>query len=194
MTESDAYFPSFPKLLPSAGVWERGMKRVFVALLLSLMLALDTSGQEVSSRQPTVDSMEPDFLDFWFSNVQVDHGILVMKRSSEDLSFMFQKGTGIAVASPPSGVLRLPVGMPGRLINHQSELKFIPFPDRSGRNLFLLEETNRVGDTHVGLLCLTAKAMEPRTIKVLPVPANSREGLASLEAQVKTGTFTDSAK
>ena len=169
------------------------MKHLFIALL-SLMLAAGINEQDVSSRHPTVDSMEPDFLDFWFSSVQVDHGILVLKRSSEDLSFMFQIGTCIAVASPPSGVLRLPVGMPGRLFNHQSELKFVPFPDRSGRNLFLLEETNRVGDTHVGLLCLTAKAMEPRTIKVLPVPANSREGLASVEVQVKAGTFIDSSK
>ena len=167
------------------------MKPFFVALL-SLMLVASVKGQDVSNRHPTVDSMEPDFLDFWFSSVQIDHANLVMKRSLNNIfySYMFQKGTDTPVASPPGSVHQLPLGMPGLFFCHIAGIKFIPFPDRSGRNLFLLEETNRIGDTHVGLLCLTAKGTKPRSAEVLPVWVDTREGLASVEAQVKAGTYT----
>ena len=81
----------------------------------------------------------------------------------------------------------MPFGVAGRVFNGESNLKFIPPAPKAYPAMFLVEETNRRGDVHVGVLRVipTKNGSE---IEVLPGHVTDKDALFKLEKDWVLGT------
>ncbi len=154
--------------------------------LLTLIAILGTVGLAHADKA-VIDALDQEDLNLYFSNIQAGDGKLVFTRSREDLSFRLQIGTNPKTDCPPGSTFDLPFGVAGRVFNGESNLKFIPPAPKAYPKMFLVEETNRRGDVHVGVLRVIP-GKNGGEIEVLPGHVADKDALFQLEKDWVLGT------